>query len=385
VLVDGREVKRVSGAMSYEQLRALCTVASESTTPASAVAQGGVGVVAKPQAELTAEEMQMLRSTVRIKVIDAKGQSYGTGAIVDTRQGEALVLTCGHLFRTPDDKPPQVVVETFTATPTGVQVVEQLAGEIITFDLNRDVGLVSIRPKQSVHSARVAASPQGIDVNARVWNVGCNHGQDPTVRSSLVTAIDRYHGPPNIETSGAPVVGRSGGPLFSSQGEVIGVCYAADEKDDEGLYAGLGSLHAELDKLGLSDVYRAGNTTSPFQTASTTASGPGRMVPVTPMPEPVVRGQDPASLGPAPNSVATSTAPPSGLTAAEQATLEEISKRATKAEVVCIIRPHEPNGRSEVITLQNASPAFVAALSAMQQGSSTRTVSDPWSGVAPAR
>ncbi|MEX2171958.1 MAG: trypsin-like peptidase domain-containing protein [Pirellulales bacterium] len=377
VLIDGREAKRATGAMSYEDLRGMCGVITETAAPAA--------VAAKPQAELSAEEMHMLRSTVRIKVIDSKGHSYGTGTIIDTRQGEALVLTCGHLFRTPDGKTPQVVVETFDATPDGVQVIEQLTGEIISFDLNRDVGLVSVRPKQGVHVARVAASQHGIDVNARVWNVGCNQGQDPTVRSSLVTALDRYHGPPNIETSGAPVVGRSGGPLFSSQGEVIGVCYAADEPDDEGLYAGLGSLHAELDKLGLSDIYRAGTATSPFQNASNTAVGPSRMVPVSPLPQPVVRGQDPASLpATSPTNIAASApAPPNGLTAAEQATLEEISKRATHAEVICIVRPHEPSGRSEVITLQNASPAFVAALSAMQQNQTqtgTRTVSDPWNG-----
>ena len=384
VLIDGREAKRATGAMSYEDLRGMCGVITETAAPVASAA-----VAAKPQAELSPAEMQMLRSTVRIKVIDSKGHSYGTGTIIDTRQGEALVLTCGHLFRTPDGKSPQVVVETFDATPDGVQVIEQLTGEIISFDLNRDVGLVSVRPKQGVHVARVAASQHGIDVNARVWNVGCNQGQDPTVRSSLVTALDRYHGPPNIETSGAPVVGRSGGPLFNSQGEVIGVCYAADEPDDEGLYAGLGSLHAELDKLGLSDIYRAGAATSPFQTASNATTDPNRMVPVTPLPQPVVRAQSPEVAFATPSSGAvTGTAPPNGLTAAEQATLEEIAKRATQAEVICIVRPHEPNGRSEVITLQNASPAFVAALSAMQQGRSSsaqRTASDPWSGAPAAR
>jgi hypothetical protein len=306
--------------------------------------------------------------------------------VIDTRQGEALVLTCGHLFRTPDGKSPQVVVETFGATCCGVKVVEQLAGEIISFDLSRDVGLVSVRPKQPVQVARVARSPQGIEVNARVWSVGCNHGDDPTVRSSLVTAIDRYHGPPNIETSGAPVVGRSGGPLFDARGEVIGVCYAADEKDDEGLYAGLGSLHAELDKLGLSAIYLETDVGSPFRTASSMPDGSNRMVPVASPSQPVVRGQDPASMGPVPNSIAeAATAPATGLTSAEQATLEELSHRATQAEVICIIRPHEPNGRSEVITLKDASPAFVAALSAMQQKSGTQTASDPWSGIPPIR
>lgn len=376
VMVDGREVKRIVGATSYEQLRSLCGPAKETAATAQAAAQPSKAA----PATLSPEEIEMLRRTVRIKVVDSQGQSYGTGAIIDARQGEALVLTCGHLFRTPDGKTPQVVVETFDAGPSGVRVADQLAGEIISYDLKRDVGLVSIRPKHPVQIAMVASSPQGIEVNARVWNVGCNQGQDPTVRSSLITAIDRYHGPPNIETSGAPVVGRSGGPLFNSQGQVIGVCYAADEKDDEGLYAGLGSLHAELDKLGLSDIYRSNANDSPFQVASNPSPSSDRMVPITPVPQPVVRGQDPSSTmsaGPVPQ-------PSSALTAAEQATLEEIAQRAAQSEIVIIVRPHEPNARSEVITLQNATPAFVAALSAMQQQSqppaASRTVNDPWTG-----
>jgi hypothetical protein len=108
------------------------------------------------------------------------------------------------------------------------------------------------------------------------------------------------------------------------------------------------------------------------------------MVPVTP-PQPVVRGQDPASMAPTPTAAATSPAPTRGLTAAEQATLEELAKRAAQAEVICIIRPHEPSGRSEVITLQNASPAFVAAVSAMQQSSPPSATSNPWNGMPPMR
>jgi hypothetical protein len=46
----------------------------------------------------------------------------------------------------------------------------------------------------------------------------------------------------------------------------------------------------------------------------------------------------------------------------EQAAFDEIMSRASSSEVVCIIRPQEAGGKSEVITLQSVSPEFVRAL-----------------------
>ena len=70
-----------------------------------------------------------------------------------------------------------------------------------------------------------------------VYSVGCNQGDPPTIMAGAVNQIDKYLGPPNITASGRPVVGRSGGGLFNSAGELIGVCSAADPEIDEGLYA----------------------------------------------------------------------------------------------------------------------------------------------------
>jgi hypothetical protein len=65
------------------------------------------------------------------------------------------------------------------------------------------------------------------------------------------------------------------------------------------------------------------------------------------------------------------------LSAEEQAALAEIERRGTEAEVICIITPRERGGRSEVIKLNRASPAFVQALSA-----SAAQPAEPAAGVA---
>ena len=46
--------------------------------------------------------------------------------------------------------------------------------------------------------------------------------------------------------------------------------------------------------------------------------------------------------------------------------------RATTAEVICIIRPKEPGGQSEVITLDDVSPEFVRALAERQRKAAIR-------------
>ena len=47
-----------------------------------------------------ADAVERARSaTVRLRVHDGHGYGAGTGTIIDTHGEEALVLTCGHLFR----------------------------------------------------------------------------------------------------------------------------------------------------------------------------------------------------------------------------------------------------------------------------------------------
>jgi thiol-disulfide isomerase/thioredoxin len=302
---------------------------------------------------------QLISASVRLRVDDAKGHSYGTGTIIDARSGEALVITCGHLFRDSQGKGP-VLVELFESTPEGARVIAQIPGQVIGYNLDRDLGLVSIRPNRDVPVAPVAPTQTMLQRGDRLVSVGCDRGENPTALATRVNHLDRYQGPPNIEASGAPVEGRSGGGLFNSAGQLVGVCFAADYEGNEGLYTALESIHGELDKLNLTEIYQRSTAATP-QLAGATATPP------------IVRGQEPitpvtetdatmsaASLSIGPTGAASTVA--ADLSAPEQAALEEIMGRATDAEVVCIIRPRDAGGKSEVITLDRVSPEFVRAL-----------------------
>ena len=322
---------------------------------------------------LNSLHQRLLAATVKISIEDAQGKSSGTGTIVDTRSGEALILTCGHIFRSSGGKGP-ITVTTFQVGANGAMPGASYRGHLIDFDLERDLALVSMRPKTPVQAVAIAdPGSTRLSPHAPVTSVGCDHGQNPTTVDSHVTSIDRYQGTPNVEVAGAPIEGRSGGGLFNAQGQLVGVCYAADPQANEGLYASLPSIYAKLDSLNLSTIYR-GNFAASQQIAQA-APGANTLRESLSQSPFAVRGQepDPPNLvtKPSPITLPTSLAAvlpavvapaDARMSPSEQAALEEISRRGIHSEVICIIRPQHPGGKSEVITISNASPAFVQAL-----------------------
>jgi hypothetical protein len=292
----------------------------------------------------------LLAASVRLRIEDPDGRSCGSGTIIHSRNGEALVLTCGHIFRDSKGKG-RITVELFGAGSTEPQQVE---GRLISYNLDQDVGLVAIRTPGPVAVARLAPPDYQITRNMPVASVGCNNGDSPSVQHSQIAEINKYQGPSNIEVTGQPVEGRSGGGLFSSDGYVIGVCNCADPKDREGIFAPLSLICAELDRIDFAFVYK-----SPSGSLETTAPS---VSPVSsPMPGAISGSTDLAALG-APSSAGSATALP----AHERAFIEEIRRYEKEgADIVCIVHPRgKPNAKSEVLMLDHASPGCVQQLSA---------------------
>lgn len=304
-----------------------------------------------PAAQNATSPQRLLAVSVRLRIEDATGHSYGSGTIIDVRGDDALILTCGHVFRDSQGKG-AVTVDMFgPGAPRG------LPGEVIKYDLESDVGLISFRPGVPVAAARVAPPGSRVKAGDPVFSSGCNNGDEPTIRSSRVSSIDKYLGPPNLQVAGQPVQGRSGGGLFDADGQVIGVCNAADPADNEGLYAALPSIHKLLDNAGLAQIYQPNLAPAP----SDPANLPGTMLAdVRPphMPE-----RMPAAANP---ERATETSTPRELGE---------SQPDQVAEVVCVIRsPTNPQGKNEVIILDRASPEFLRQLAIERQRQQTQSL-----------
>lgn len=303
-------------------------------------------------------EGRLVAATARLRVEGAGGVSLGTGTVIDCREGEALILTCGHIFRESAGSG-RVEVDLF-----GPQGERGLAGQVIAWDLKRDLGLVSIFTDAPIDPIRVGGTDRSSNVGDAVLTVGCDGGQDPTVHHSRVTAVDKYLGPANVQVAGQPVQGRSGGGLFGADGTLIGVCNAADPTDNEGLFAALPAIHEQLDEAGLAFVYRAAYPSNAVAVAA--AADPPSMP--ARMPALLSDRRDRSDALPT-ASHGEGTEVAESLTDGERELLDQVRRHGGRAEVICIVRPHgAPQDSSEVYVLQGSSRGFVDRLSQLHGG-----------------
>lgn len=383
LVVDGKEVERVVGATSLERLQEMLSrhgVAKGSDVnqargqspdsgkrpnPTFDRTASNAAANDKPQARPAASGSprdaelgaRLLAASVRLKISDANGHSFGSGTIIDASGADALVLTCGHVFRDSQGRGP-ISIDMF-----GPGAPQGLPGQLVGYDLKSDVGLVRFRPGRPVEAIEVADANYPLRRGEQVINIGCNNGGEPTLRSSHVASLNKFLGPPNVQVAGQPVQGRSGGGLFTADGRVIGVCNAADPADDEGLYAALPSIWAQLDQHGAA---RTGRRTTPAQ-----SSGPnvmqlsdnrGANLPTMPERMPPSNLGQPGGAQPAARGTAAASRTLSG---EDRAALAEIRNRDPAAEVICIVRsPNNAAGESEIVVLDKASQDFLSKLAA---------------------
>ncbi|MFM8581696.1 MAG: trypsin-like peptidase domain-containing protein, partial [Planctomycetaceae bacterium] len=264
LVIDGQVVRKLTGAQSEETLRGLCAqvpapaarAAEPSNLPtgppisgvtrtadaprgaAAPVSQGRGQSPAPPKAAVTRDPFQ---ATVRLRVKDASGEDVGTGTVLACLDDTAYVLTCGHLFKHWNDATSQVVVELFN-TAAG----QAIPGRKLAANLDADVAIVSLPISQSLPTCPLAPRGTRPTKGTNLLSVGCNGGKPPTVERHQVVALNRYRGPDNLECTGIPVRGRSGGGLFNPAGEVLGVCMAEDPNYKDGMYAGLEPIYELL-------------------------------------------------------------------------------------------------------------------------------------------
>ncbi len=196
------------------------------------------------------------KATVRIRVEEANTTAFGTGTIVATHGSEALILTCGHMFR---DMMPgsQLKVDLFAGTPRETTVL----GQVIDFKAEKvDIGLVSIQLPEPIDPVAVLPRDASIRVGQSVFTFGCDHGQAPTKFDTRIVHVNRYLGPGNVEIEGAPAVGRSGGGMFDAQGRLIGVCNAASNEDNEGIYASTDVIYEQLARVDHAHLFTSAST-----------------------------------------------------------------------------------------------------------------------------
>ncbi len=300
-------------------------------------------------------------ANVRIRIKDENGINYGSGTIIHSTPGISYILTCGHIFRHLTDSS-KVDVDIFTGDR-----FESYLGKVEKYDLDADVGLISIPTDGVLPVARLATSGSQLPKGEAVISVGCSGGQPPTTQNLSVTALNRYTGPDNVECTGVPVQGRSGGGLFNLENEVVGVCIAADPKEKRGLYAGLKPILDLVASCGLENIIRKPEPISqPVESviaansAISTNSDNGFDVPMQEPPAAVPAGS-PARFNTNNNAPFSSNANP--VSQEPQITQVDNSLQfANGAKLTIVIESPDAPGQTRVVIIPFATARLIADL-----------------------
>jgi S1-C subfamily serine protease len=410
LMISGREVDRIEGKPPESELRRMCERArlANATAAAPAESREPVAEGRQPKQEAANPEISNLKSEgaapsstepviraknddsanlppqnsgdplhvcPRIRVKDSLGVNFGTGTIIESREGRTTILTCGHIFRKLDDKS-VIEVDVFHG-----EKHETFVGRVLRYDLEADVGLLWIPTTRTLPVAAVSGLPTAPNVGQHVFSVGCSGGDPPSKLQHRVTALNRYLGPDNVECTGVPIQGRSGGGLFDTSGRLVGVCIAADQRDQRGLYSGLKPIHELLDQVKLSHLYPHAERRPQAEvaTAGQAPTKPGKTLSLAIDEEPVFDQNEPEIVKPEIGSPFASSKNSSESDLPNVAQLTAAALQASpenkpdvgvpfdpqnESEVVCIIRPlNNPRSVSRVVIINRASSKFLSQLS----------------------
>jgi S1-C subfamily serine protease len=296
-----------------------------------------------------------VEASVRLYVTVAGQTSVGSGTAVFSQPGQTLIVTCGHLFEGWNDRS-KIEVDLFPGADP-----DRFVGRLIHYDLEADVGLIAIPTDGLVPTARIPDAGLRPAIGASVVSIGCSGGAAPTTESLTISALNLYEGPDNVECTGVPVQGRSGGGLFDVQGNLVGVCIAADAERQRGVYAGLLAVHELLDACHMTDVYR----TAPRRDEVQLAAASSQETPLSQaMPTSVPAGPAPGAVGLTNSSAGPFDPAGPGLAAGGFDPFAPLPSVSTAhAEVICIIRSREqPESPARVVVIERPSPEFLSVL-----------------------
>ncbi len=157
------------------------------------------------------------------------GNTIRSGVVIQSDERSSVVITCGHDWKGLNR---EVEVDLFdgvlkSKNPAQVSFRKRCPGELILLEEKLDYAYVRIWPDEVLPASPIALSwnPQ---IDEELITSGSSEGQDPTVWTTHVEAIERNA----VACTHGPKQGRSGGGLFNLQFELVGICVGRYENPD---------------------------------------------------------------------------------------------------------------------------------------------------------
>ncbi len=215
-------------------------------------------------------------SSVRLRIMTGNKMVRGSGTIVESQPGLTTILTCSHISRgaTEDTK---VEADIFRDGQPVTYV-----GTLVGSDSDADIGLITIPTDDVFPVSPIASLVATPPVGMKVVSIGCGGGEVPSREQMRVLEVNRYDGPDTLVCSVTPVQGRSGGGLFDESGTLVGVCFAATETGQSGVYCGIKPIHALLKKYEMAHLVPTSLEESALADAETENAAPAWPAPTQP-------------------------------------------------------------------------------------------------------
>jgi RNA polymerase sigma factor (sigma-70 family) len=212
---------------------------------------------------------QMLKPAVRVRIKKNGANSYfgmGSGTVIASHGGDAIVLSCAHIFKgfIPAQFDGYIVVDfpCESEPQPGSDAPRRYMARLIECDEARDVALLRFHADRDLACSQIVKRDWRPAAGDLMFAVGYDLGGTVRLWSTDVlrrrangtspSGLEAVQGSPEkIECPRAPEQGRSGGGLFTSDGQLAGVCNYSDPAADTGLYAPSDAIYAILERQGL--------------------------------------------------------------------------------------------------------------------------------------
>ena len=172
-----------------------------------------------------------IRSCVRLRA----PRCAGSGVILSSVPGRTVIATAKHMV---SDSAQPISVDVFRDGKTRTYQATT-ATVSNTSDIALLVVVSNTHPLPSVIAGD--ATPA---VGDGCWSVGCSGGRGVSVMRCRITSLDGG----DIFASEYPPQGRSGGGLFNSRFELIGICSAQNKSRNDGWYVSASKLRRLLEE-----------------------------------------------------------------------------------------------------------------------------------------
>lgn len=189
-------------------------------------------------------QKEALRCTVRIVTRKGNGIASGSGVIVGKDSAGLLIATARHVI----ENATSAEVQTFGGSyPKPTQSFRRV--RTLVQDKDMDFALLRVDGHFTLKPLRLCPPDQFPAIGEPVLSVGCGGGSAPTCEIDRLVGRNKEHW--IVAQHGTQ--GRSGGPLVSKDGYVIGCCCCGGGGST--FYSYLGKIHKALDSIGMTGLY----------------------------------------------------------------------------------------------------------------------------------